>query len=260
MSALKADMFDAPIETIASKAMMEPPVHMKHPNAVILLSGGLDSAATAAIAIERGFELFALSVDYGQRHRRELLAAADVAASLGVSRHVTLRLDLRVFGGSALTADLDVPKSRSDAEIADGVPITYVPARNTIFLSLALAYAETIGAIDLFLGVNAVDFSGYPDCRPAFLDAFERLANVATKAGAEGARFTIHAPLLNMTKADIVREGARLGVDFSKTWSCYDPAPDGVACGACDSCTLRRKGFEEAGIADPIIGRRVIRS
>lgn len=229
---------------------MEPPVSMKRSDAVVLLSGGLDSAVTAAIAKERGFELSALTVDYGQRHRRELQAAAGVASSLGVSRHVTLRLDLRVFGGSALTADLDVPKSRSNAEIADGVPITYVPARNTIFLSLALAYAETIGATDLFLGVNAVDFSGYPDCRPAFLEAFERLANVATKVGVEGARFTIHAPLLNMTKADIVREGARLGVDFSKTWSCYDPTSEDRPCGACDSCVLRHRGFEEAGIAD----------
>jgi len=228
---------------------------MKRSKAVILLSGGLDSAVTAAIAIERGFELSALSVDYGQRHRRELQAATDVAASLGVPRHVTLRLDLRVFGGSALTADLDVPKSRSDAEIAEGVPITYVPARNTIFLSLALGYAESIGAVDLFLGVNAVDFSGYPDCRPAFLDAFERLANLATKVGVEGARFTIHAPLLNMTKADIVREGARLNVNFGKTWSCYDPTPNGATCGACDSCVLRRKGFDEAGVVDPIIGR-----
>lgn len=224
---------------------------MNDSNAVVLLSGGLDSAVTAAMARERGFRLFALSFDYGQRHRRELQAAADVAAALDVSRHVTVPVNLRAFGGSALTADLEVPKSRTESQIAGGVPITYVPARNTVFLALALAYAETIGAVDLFLGVNAVDYSGYPDCRPAFLEAFERLANVATKAGVEGAKFTIHAPLLHMTKAEIVREGARLGLDFSKTWSCYDPTPDGRPCGACDSCILRRKGFEEAGIADP---------
>jgi 7-cyano-7-deazaguanine synthase len=221
--------------------------------AVILLSGGLDSATVAAIARDEGFELYALSIDYGQRHRFELEAAARVAAALGVKRHVTLRIDLTQFGGSALTAAIDVPKARSREEMEAGIPITYVPARNTVFLSLALAYAEVTGAADIFLGVNAIDYSGYPDCRPEYVAAFERLANLATKAGIEGSlRFKIHTPLIEMTKAQIIRRGAELGVDFGLTHSCYDPDPSGRPCGACDSCILRRQGFAEAGLVDPL--------
>ncbi|MFL6861741.1 MAG: 7-cyano-7-deazaguanine synthase QueC [Allosphingosinicella sp.] len=217
-------------------------------SAVILVSGGLDSMVAAARAREAGFDILALTVDYGQRHRIELAAAARVAEAVGARRHVVLPLDLTAFGGSALTADIDVPKGGVEEA---GVPVTYVPARNTIFLSLALGWAEAAGARDLFIGVNALDYSGYPDCRPDFIAAFEHLASLATKAGAQGDSFRIHAPLQHMTKADIAREAARLGLDAGISWSCYDPAPDGRHCGLCDSCRLRRKGFEEAGLADP---------
>lgn len=216
-------------------------------SAVVLVSGGLDSMVAAARAREAGFRLLALSVDYNQRHRVELAAAARVATALGAERHVVLPLDLSAFGGSALTADIAVPKTG----VEPGIPVTYVPARNTIFLSLALGWAEAAGARDLFIGVNALDYSGYPDCRPEFIAAFEGLAELATKAGVEGAPFRIHAPLQHMTKADIVREAARLGLDAGISWSCYDPTPDGLHCGLCDSCRLRQRGFEEAGIADP---------
>ncbi len=219
--------------------------------AVVLLSGGLDSTTVAAHARATGYSLLALTIDYNQRHRIELDSAARVAAAMDAERHIVLPLDLRAFGGSALTADIDVPKG--DA-IQPGIPVTYVPARNTIFLSVALGWAEAVGAFDLFIGVNALDYSGYPDCRPAFIDAFEEMANRATKAGIEGTgRFRVHAPLMHMTKADIVREAARLDVDLSLTWSCYDPTPDGLHCGRCDSCQLRRKGFVEAGIPDPTV-------
>jgi 7-cyano-7-deazaguanine synthase len=212
----------------------------------VLLSGGLDSMVCAAIARERGFRVLALTVDYNQRHRIELEAARRIAAQLA-DRHIVLPLDLRAFGGSALTADVDVPKTG----VGEGIPVTYVPARNTIFLSLALGWAEAAGARDLFVGVNALDYSGYPDCRPEFVAAFEALANQATKAGAEGERFTVHAPLQEMTKADIAREAARLGLEVGLSHSCYDPATDGGACGQCDACRLRSKGFEEAGLPDP---------
>jgi 7-cyano-7-deazaguanine synthase len=220
--------------------------------AVVLLSGGLDSAVTLAIAKAEGFEPHALSFEYGQRHRIELEAAERVARSLDVRVHRVARIDLRVFGGSALTDNIDVPQERSIDEMARGVPITYVPARNTIFLSYALAWAEVLGANDIFLGVNAVDYSGYPDCRPEFLHAFEHLASVGTKAGDSGSRFKIHAPLIDSSKAAIVRRGMQLGVDFALTHSCYDPQPDGTACGRCDSCQLRLKGFQEAGFTDPV--------
>jgi 7-cyano-7-deazaguanine synthase len=219
-----------------------------HRNAVVLVSGGLDSMVSAARAREEGYRLFALTIDYGQRHRIELEAAARVAAVLGAERHIVLPLDLTAFGGSALTADIDVPKSGVEE---GAVPVTYVPARNTIFLSLALGWAEAAGARDLFIGVNALDYSGYPDCRPDFIAAFERLAALGTKAGAEGAAFRIHAPLQHMTKADIAREAARLGLDAGISWSCYDPAPSGEHCGLCDSCRLRSRGFIEAGLPDP---------
>ncbi len=222
------------------------------PRAVVLLSGGLDSTTTLAMAKSRGFEVFALSVDYGQRHRVELERAAAVAKSLGAAEHRTVKLDLRAIGGSALTADIAVPRDRSPDEMGEGIPVTYVPARNTILLGLALGYAETIGAFDLFIGANILDYSGYPDCRPEFLVAFENLANFATKAGVEGTgKFCVHSPLLKMTKAEIIREGVRLGVDYSQTLSCYDPDGEGRACGHCDSCQLRKKGFAEAGIPDP---------
>lgn len=214
--------------------------------AVVLLSGGLDSMVCAALAREQGFCVLALTVDYNQRHRVELEAAERIAAVLA-DRHIVLPLDLRAFGGSALTGDTAVPKDG----VGDGIPVTYVPARNTIFLSLALGWAEAAGARDLFVGVNALDYSGYPDCRPEFIAAFEALANRATRAGVEGQGFTIHAPLQFMTKADIAREAARLGLDAGMSHSCYDPAPDGGACGLCDACRLRAKGFEEAGLADP---------
>src|SRR5262245_47841639 len=221
--------------------------------AIILLSGGLDSATAAAIARGEGFELFALSVDYGQRHRFELEAAARVAKHLRIKRHEAVRIDLARFGASALTADITVPKGRSADEMAGGIPVTYVPARNTVLLSLALAYAETIKAADIFIGVNAIDYSGYPDCRPEYIQAFERLANLATKAGVEGTlQFKIHTPLIKMTKADIIRRGVQLGMDFGLTHSCYDPSDDGKSCGRCDACLLRRKGFAVAGLVDPI--------
>ncbi len=215
--------------------------------AVVLVSGGLDSMVAAALAKEAGYRLLALSVDYNQRHQVELAAARRIAHELGVERHIVLPMDLALFGGSALTADIDVPKRG----VEPGIPVTYVPARNTIFLSLALGWAEAAGARDLFIGVNALDYSGYPDCRPEFIAGFEHLADLATKAGVEGEPFKIHAPLQHMTKADIAKEAARLGLDAGLSWSCYDPAPGGVHCGLCDSCRLRHKGFEEAGLPDP---------
>jgi 7-cyano-7-deazaguanine synthase len=218
-----------------------------------LLSGGLDSATVLAMAKAAGFECWALSFCYGQRHAVELAAAAKVAAALGAADHRVAEIDLRAFGGSALTADIDVPKDRCDAAIADGIPITYVPARNTIMLSFALAWAEVLGAADIFVGVNAVDYSGYPDCRPEYIAAFERMANLATKAGVEGHRLTIHTPLIALTKAQIIARGRELGVDYALTSSCYDPDGQGRACGRCDSCRLRRNGFEQAGIADPTV-------
>lgn len=221
--------------------------------AIVLLSGGLDSSTTLAVAKAEGFDLHALSFRYGQRHEVELQAARRIVSSFGIANLMVVDIDLRQFGGSALTSDIEVPKSRSANEIGSGVPITYVPARNTIFLSFALGWAEVLGAQDIFIGVNALDYSGYPDCRPEFITAFQNLANLATKAGVEGkARFTIHAPLLELTKAEIIRLGMNLGVDYSLTVSCYDPLPEGEACGECDSCQLRQKGFEEAGIEDPI--------
>jgi 7-cyano-7-deazaguanine synthase len=218
--------------------------------AVALTSGGLDSSTAIAIAQKQGFDVYALSFDYGQRHRCELQAAWRVAQSLGIKNHVITAIDLRAFGGSALTADIAVPKGRNVASAE--IPATYVPARNTIFLSFALGWCEVLQAQDIFIGVNAIDYSGYPDCRPEFIEAFEKLANLATKAGVEGAaRYCIHAPLLHMTKAEIILAGTEAGVDYSLTHSCYDPSPEGLACGACDSCILRRKGFEEAGVPDP---------
>ena len=222
---------------------------MNAPLAVVLVSGGLDSFVSAASARADGYRLLALSVDYNQRHRVELAAARRIAHALGAERHIVLPLDLAAFGGSALTDDTPVPKDG----VGEGIPVTYVPARNTIFLSLALGWAEAAGARDLFIGVNALDYSGYPDCRPEFIAGFERLAELATKAGVEGSPFRIHAPLQTMTKADIVREGARLGLDMGLSWSCYDPTADGEHCGLCDSCRLRHKGFGEAGIADPTV-------
>jgi 7-cyano-7-deazaguanine synthase len=226
--------------------------------AIILLSGGLDSATTAAIARRQGFDLYALSVDYGQRHNFELQAAQCVGESLGVKRRVVVKVDLAQFGGSALTDSIAVPKDRLAADMAHGIPITYVPARNTVFLSLALAYAEVVGAADIFIGVNAIDYSGYPDCRAEFIAAFQRLANLATKAGVEGRlKFTIHTPLIDLTKAQIIRRGLELGVDYSLTHSCYDPNLKGIACGRCDACQLRRKGFQEAGLEDPVEYQRM---
>lgn len=220
--------------------------------AAVLLSGGLDSATVLALASEMGFELFALTVRYGQRHAREIDAATAVAKSLQVAEHAIENIDLRLFGGSALTSAVDVPKHQSVAELDGGIPITYVPARNTILLALALGFAESRGAADIFIGVNAVDYSGYPDCRPEFVNAFERLANVATRAGVQGGSFRIHAPLMEMSKAEIIRQGLRLSVDFSLTHSCYDPRDDGAACGRCDSCLLRLQGFAQVGVRDPI--------
>lgn len=217
--------------------------------AIVLLSGGLDSMVSGGLAREQGFQLAALTIDYNQRHRVELAAAKRVAAALGVDRHVTLPLNLRAFGGSALTDDIDVPKSG----VEPGIPVTYVPARNTIFLSLALGFAEATGARDIFLGVNALDYSGYPDCRPEFVQAFQQLADLATRMGVEGRGFTIHAPLQHMTKADIAAEAARLGLDAGMSWSCYDPTPEGRHCGLCDSCRLRSRGFAEAGLPDPTV-------
>jgi len=218
------------------------------PLAIVLMSGGLDSTTCAAIARAQGFDILALTIDYNQRHRIELAHAKALASQMGALRQIELPLDLRAFGGSALTDDIDVPKTG----VAPGIPVTYVPARNTIFLSVALGWAEAMGAFDIFIGVNALDYSGYPDCRPAFIAAFEDMANKATKAGTEGTgRFRVHTPLMHMSKADIVREATRLQVDMASTWSCYDPTPQGLHCGQCDSCRLRAKGFIEAGIADP---------
>jgi 7-cyano-7-deazaguanine synthase len=220
-------------------------------SAIVLLSGGLDSYTAAAIARSQGFSLHALTIRYGQRHLLEVAAARRVAAALGVARHLEIDVDLRGIGGSALTSDAPVPRDR-DVSAGD-IPVTYVPARNTIFLSLALAWAEAVGSRDLILGVNALDYSGYPDCRPEFVQAFESLAALATRAGVEGTAFRVHTPLIRMTKADIIRRGLELGVDYSLTLSCYDPAPDGSPCRRCDSCLLRAKGFEEAGVADPLL-------
>ncbi|MBS1242187.1 MAG: queC [Gemmatimonadetes bacterium] len=219
--------------------------------AVVLLSGGLDSATTLAIARAEGFEAHALTFRYGQRHDAELRAAAVVAAALGAAGHREVLVDLAQIGGSALTADIPVPKHRAGEDIGDGIPVTYVPARNTIFLAFALAWCDVLGARDVFIGVNALDYSGYPDCRPEFIAAFERMASLATRAGLEGNGIVIHAPLIHLSKADIIRRGQSLGVDFGLTHSCYDPAPDGAACGACDACLLRARGFREAGIPDP---------
>jgi 7-cyano-7-deazaguanine synthase len=224
------------------------------PVAVVLLSGGLDSTTVLAIAKQQGFDCHALSFRYGQRHSVELERAKDVALSLRASNHVIVDFDLRQFGGSALTANIGVPKGRSVSDMAKGIPDTYVPARNTIFLSFALAQAETLGASDVFIGVNALDYSGYPDCRPEYIDAFERMSNLATKAGVEGRQhLKIHAPLIHLTKAQIIRTGLELGLDYSMTSSCYDPGPEGKPCVACDSCQLRAKGFAETGVADPLL-------
>jgi 7-cyano-7-deazaguanine synthase len=219
--------------------------------AVVLHSGGLDSTTVLAIAMRDGFEPHAMTFLYGQRHSCELEAARNTAGRMGVVKRVEVNIDLRLFGGSALTGDIDVPLNRPEEEISRGIPVTYVPARNTIFLSYALAWAETLGAHDIFTGVNAVDYSGYPDCRPEFIRAFEHLANLGTKEGVEGRSFSIHAPLINLTKAEIIRTGMSLGVDYSHTHSCYNPSPEGDACGECDSCLFRKKGFFEAGIPDP---------
>jgi 7-cyano-7-deazaguanine synthase len=225
---------------------------MTLPKAVLLLSGGVDSTTTAAIALHEGFDVHALSVRYGQRHAVELDAARQVAERLGIRRHVIVDLDLRAFGGSALTADVPVPKDTPLDEIGARIPATYVPGRNTIFLSLALAWAETLGARDIFFGANALDYSGYPDCRPEYLEAYARMADLATRAGVEeGARLRIHAPLLRLTKSEIVSRGVALGLDYGMTSSCYDPAADGAACGRCEACILRLKGFAEAGLPDP---------
>ena len=222
-------------------------------NAVVLLSGGLDSTTTLAIAQRKNFEPYAISFRYGQRHEHEIDAARSIAEKMNVRRHVVCAIDLRQFGGSALTDDLDVPKSSSVEQIGEGIPITYVPARNTIFLSFALAFAETLEASDIFIGVNALDYSGYPDCRPEYIRAFQDMANLGTKAGVESnAPITIHAPLIDMTKAQIIRRGLELGVDYGLTTSCYDPATDGAACGHCDACLLRLRGFAENNVKDPI--------
>ncbi len=218
--------------------------------AVVLLSGGLDSATVLAMARSAGFEIHAMSFQYGQRHRVEVDCATKLAEGV-TAEHRTVEIDLRAFGGSALTANIDVPMHDSIKNLPDGIPVTYVPARNTIFLSHALAWAEVLGADDIFIGVNAIDYSGYPDCRPEYIAAFEKMANLATVAGTEGRRLTIHAPLIRLTKAEIIRQGIELGVDYAQTASCYDPSPDGRACGHCDSCLLRLKGFQEAGVSDP---------
>jgi 7-cyano-7-deazaguanine synthase len=221
--------------------------------AVVLLSGGLDSYTASAIAKAEGFQLYALTVRYGQRHAREIEAARNVASALGVERHIELDVDLSAFGGSALTGDIPVPKDRAIS--STDIPPTYVPARNTVFLALALGWAEVLGAGDIFIGVNALDYSGYPDCRPEYIAAFERLASLATATGVQGGSFRIHAPLQMLSKADIIRRGQALGLDYGLTHSCYDPAPDGRPCGRCDSCQLRAAGFAEAGVADPLVGR-----
>ena len=227
---------------------------MTKPKAVVLLSGGMDSATTAAVAVQQGFEVHALSFRYGQRHALELEAACRVADRLGVSHHTVLDIDLRAIGGSALTSDAAVPKDTALSEIGRRIPPTYVPARNTIFLSYALAVAEVIGASDIFIGANALDYSGYPDCRPEYFEAFQRMANLATRAGVEARRsVTIHTPLIRLSKREIIQTGLTLGVDFGATLSCYDPAPDGAACGRCDACQLRLKGFREVGMEDPAV-------
>ncbi len=221
------------------------------PKAVVLVSGGMDSATALAIAVDSGLACHALSFDYGQRHRRELEAAASVARSLGARDHVVVNLDLRALGGSALTAEIDVPKDRPLDEMSVGIPVTYVPARNTIFLSVALGYAEVLGASDIFIGVNALDYSGYPDCRPEYVRAFEAMGNLATRRGVEGHRIDIHTPLIELTKGQIIRRGVELGVDYGLTFSCYDPDRASHPCGRCDACRLRAKGFAEAGLTDP---------
>lgn len=222
--------------------------------AVVLLSGGLDSATTLAIAKSEGYEPYTLSFDYGQRHKIELDRAQEISGALGAAGHKVVTVDLTAFGGSALTSDTPVPKRGADEPMSEGIPVTYVPARNTVFLSMALAYAETIETGDIFIGVNALDYSGYPDCRPEYIDAFEKMANLATKGAVEGsAPVTIHTPLIEMTKGEIIKKGVSLGVDYSITFSCYDPGPDGAPCGQCDSCRLRAKGFEDAGMGDPAI-------
>ncbi len=224
------------------------------PKAIVLLSGGLDSATTLAVAVDAGFQCAALTFDYGQRHRFEIDAARRVAEAAGVRQHQVCRLDLRPMGGSALTSEMDVPKDRTDESMQTGIPVTYVPARNTIFLSIALGYAEVWGAFDIFIGANAVDYSGYPDCRPEFIEQFARLANVATKAAVEGEGiFQIHAPLISLSKADIIRRGTQLGVDYRMTLSCYDPRENGTPCQHCDACLIRAKGFAEAGLVDPAL-------
>ena len=226
---------------------------MSNKKAVVLLSGGVDSSTTAAIAKQEGFHLYALSLRYGQRHEKEIKAAKRVAAFLTVKKHLIIDFNLRAIGGSALTDQIDVPKRRSGKEISHGIPITYVPARNTIFLSFALALSEKIGGEDIFFGANQLDYSGYPDCREEYIRAFEKMANLATKAGVEGrSKFKIHTPLIQLTKGEIIKKGLELGLDYSLTWSCYDPMPKGLACGRCDSCQLRLKGFKEANCKDPI--------
>jgi 7-cyano-7-deazaguanine synthase len=226
--------------------------HSSKPHAIVLLSGGLDSTTTLAIANSEGYELHALTFRYGQRHKSEIEAARGIAAYFGISEHIIADIDLRVFGGSALTSDLAVPKDRPLHEMGEGIPITYVPARNTIFLSFALAWAEVLGASDIFIGVNVQDSSGYPDCRPEYIQSYEKMANLATKAGVEGSqRLKIHTPLIELTKSQIIQRGLALGVDYSLTLTCYDPSPDGEACGHCDACLLRLKGFAEAGTSDP---------
>lgn len=227
-------------------------MELMKPKAVVLLSGGLDSSTTLAIAKSEGFELYALSFCYGQRHQFEIQAAQRVAARMNVRKHVVVDIDLRSFGGSALTDDIPVPKHRDIGDIPKDIPVTYVPARNTIFLSYALAFAEVLGCTDIFIGVNALDYSGYPDCRPEYIEAFERMANLATKAGVEGKVLKIHTPLISLTKAQIIDRGLQLGVDYSLTSTCYDPGSDGKACGACDACILRLKGFKTVGIEDPV--------
>jgi 7-cyano-7-deazaguanine synthase len=229
--------------------------------AVVLLSGGLDSATVLAIARREGFDCYAISYRYGQRHQIELVRAEEIARQMGARRHVVVDFDLRRFGGSALTSDLAVPKGRSADEMAHGIPSTYVPARNTIFLSFALAWAETLGAADIFIGVNALDYSGYPDCRPEYIEAYERMAHLATRAGVEGGLpLEIHTPLIRMTKAQIIRTGIELGVDYAITSSCYDPSPEGAPCRQCDSCLLRARGFADAGVPDPLLARFGLRA
>jgi 7-cyano-7-deazaguanine synthase len=225
---------------------------MPPPPAIVLLSGGLDSTTTLAYALDRGYDVGAMTFRYGQRHAHEVDAARQIARRFGVREHVVVDIDLRPFGGSALTSDLPVPKDRAIDEMRGGIPITYVPARNTIFLSFALAWAEVLEARDIFIGVNALDFSGYPDCRPKYIAAFERMANLATRGGVEGKSITIHAPLIDLTKGQIIELGRTLGVDYALTMSCYDPDSDGRACGRCDACLIRRKGFAEAGLSDPV--------